>query len=145
MTPAQTFQQFTQGLAQCWPPAGRGPDAPRAFIEPHVGGRWYERDAQGQLGLWGQVLAWTPPRGLVLAWQVGANGEFDPALSTEVEVAITPLSSTASLVSLEHRHLERFGAVAAAQEALVASATGWVGILERYCAAWCRRSASCLA
>jgi uncharacterized protein YndB with AHSA1/START domain len=132
MTPAQTFHQFTQALDQWWPPAGRGPGAPRAFIEPRVGGRWYERDSKGLVRLWGQVLAWTPPQGLVLAWQVGANGEFDPALRTELEVVIAPVSATASLVSLEHRHFEGHGAAAVAQEALLASAVDWVGILERF-------------
>ena len=86
MTPAQTFRQFTQELDHWWPPAGRRAGAPRAYIEPHVGGHWYERDAKG---------------------------EFDPTLSTEVEVAIKPLSSAASLVSLQHRHLEGLGAAAA--------------------------------
>ena len=33
-------------------------------IEPKVNGRWYEL---GEDGEWGKVLAWDPPRRLVLA------------------------------------------------------------------------------
>jgi hypothetical protein len=84
------------------------------------------------------VLAWTPPRGLVLGWQVGASGALEPELNTEVEVSFVAAPTTATLVTLEHRLLERYRAAAAAQQAALSSAVGWIGILEcfaRFCSA----------
>jgi uncharacterized protein YndB with AHSA1/START domain len=134
--PADAFTHFTQGLDQWWPPRGRAHDAPRVFMEPHVGGRWYERDAGGREWVWGQVLAWLPPDSLLLSWQVGADGEVDPALHTEVALSFESMAAGRTRLSIEHRHLERYGAAAAEQELLFSSAVGWIGILEcfaRHC------------
>jgi uncharacterized protein YndB with AHSA1/START domain len=132
--PADAFRHFTQGIDRWWPPLGRSKGAPQVFIEGEVGGRWYERAADGREIVWGPVLAWTPPHALVLAWQVGANGDIDAELATEVEVGFVAAAEGAAstLVTLEHRHLERYGAAAAAQEAALSSAVGWIGILERF-------------
>jgi Activator of Hsp90 ATPase homolog 1-like protein len=129
---ADAFRHFTQGIDRWWPPLGRGDGAPQVIIEAEVGGRWYERDADGRESVWGPVLAWTAPEALVLGWQIGADGDFDVALATEVEVRFAAASASATLVTLEHRHLERYGAAAAAQEAVLSSAVGWIGILERF-------------
>ena len=66
---AEAFLEFTLGIDAWWPPAGRGGDAPQVFIEPHVGGRWYERDANRIVCPWGRVLAWEPPHRVMLSWQ----------------------------------------------------------------------------
>jgi uncharacterized protein YndB with AHSA1/START domain len=89
------------------------------------------------------VLVWTPPHGLVLGWQVGADGEFDPDLHTELELSFVAISAKLTRVSLEHRHLERYGAAAAQQAAVLSSAVGWVGILEgfaRHCSPVAKRA-----
>lgn len=130
--PADAFNHFTRGLDAWWPPSGRAQAEPKVFLECQPGGRWYERDATGSEWVWGRVLVWTPPHGLVLAWQVGTDGEFDPDLHTELELSFVAISAKLTRVSLEHRHLERFGATAAAQAVLLSSAVGWVGILEGF-------------
>ncbi len=73
-----------------------------------------------------------PPRGLVLGGRVGADGEFAPDLHTEWELSFAPISAKLTCVSLEHRHLEPYGATAAGRAAVLSSAVGWVGILERF-------------
>jgi uncharacterized protein YndB with AHSA1/START domain len=128
----EAFNRFTQELNHWWPPTGRAQSAPKVVIECRPGGRWYERDATGSECVWGRVLGWTPPHGLVLGWQVGADGEFDPGLHTELELSFVAISAKVTRVSLEHRHLERYGAAAAQQAAVLSSAVGWVGILERF-------------
>ena len=90
VTPARAFEVFTTGIGRWWIPthsilASKSPQA-SVTIEPRVGGRWYERGEDGSESDWGSVLAWEPPRRLVLGWQLDAQWDFDPALVTEVEV-----------------------------------------------------------
>ena len=47
-------------------------------IEPHAGGRWYEKGADGSEHSWGKVLAYDPPHRLVLAWQLTRDFAYDP-------------------------------------------------------------------
>lgn len=77
-------------------------------IEPRVGGRWFERAEDGTETSRGDILAWKPPRRLLLAWRIGAGFAFDPRLLAEVELTFEP-NDHGTRVTLEHRHLERFG------------------------------------
>jgi uncharacterized protein YndB with AHSA1/START domain len=86
-------------------------------IEPHVGGAWFERDANGAETPWGRVLAWEPPSRLLLAWQLNSQWTYDPEFVTEVEMTFAPLDGGGTRVTLEHRNLERFGADAEAHAA----------------------------
>ncbi len=80
-------------------------------LEPFVGGRWYERDADGIETDWGVVMAWQPPHRIVLTWQVNAQWgyEVDPLLGSEIEVTFTPQGENSTRVALVHRRLERYG------------------------------------
>ncbi|HEX2892202.1 SRPBCC family protein [Vineibacter terrae] len=113
--PARAFDLFATRMAQWWPKGGTIGKAPHAdvIIEPRPGGRWFERDAEGNETQWGHVLAWEPPSRLLLAWQISTAWRYDPSLLTEVELTFAPADG-GTLVTLEHRHLERFGADAAA-------------------------------
>jgi hypothetical protein len=128
----EAFQVFTAGLGQWWPPVGQPQPAPVALMERGVGGRWYERGVDGVEHEWGRVLAWDPPAGLALSWQIGADGDFDPRLQTEVRVSFTALLQGSTLVSLEHGHLERYGGAAQSQWSALDSDAGWIGILEHF-------------
>ena len=100
-------------------------------IEPRVGGRWYERGEDGSQCEWGKVLAWEPPRRVLLAWQISAAWKYDAALVTEVEVNFVPDGSR-TRVELEHRHLERMGTAAEAVRQSIDSPGGWSGLLEAF-------------
>ena len=119
------FELFTQHMAQWWPrgktPAGRPHAA--LVIEPQRDGRWFERDADGHETQWGKVLAWEPPRRLLLGWQLDHNFRFDADVLMEVEILFEKLAGGGTRVSLEHRHLERLGAEAEAFAGKVRS--GW--------------------
>ena len=135
-SPARAFEVFSAGIGRWWIPthsilASKSPQV-AVTIEPRVGGRWYERGEDGSECDWGHVLAWEPPRRLVLAWQLDAQWQFDPALVTEVEVRFAPQTDGGTEVTLEHRHLERYGAGAEAARAGLASEGGWSGLLERF-------------
>jgi uncharacterized protein YndB with AHSA1/START domain len=59
------------------------------------------------------VLAWQPPSRLLLGWQINTRWGYDPELLTEVELTFAATDSGGTLVTLEHRNLERFGVDAA--------------------------------
>ena len=109
--PARAFELFASRIGDWWPQGngiGKNPLV-TVIIEPHVDGRWFERDADGNDTLWGKVLAWEPPARLLLAWQLTPEWKHDPALITEVELIFATGAAGGTLVTLEHRHLERFG------------------------------------
>jgi uncharacterized protein YndB with AHSA1/START domain len=108
--PARAFEIFTSQMGLWWPKGRTVGAKPHEalVIEPGVGGRWFERDADGVETLWGKVLEWAPPTRLVLAWQFDADHRYDPDLITEVEIVFTPAPGGGTEVVLEHRNLERF-------------------------------------
>jgi DNA-binding transcriptional ArsR family regulator len=87
------------------------PHGQEVVLEPFVGGRWYERAADGTETEWGTVLAWQPPYRLLLTWQVGPQWTYeeDPDRGSEIEVTFTPEGPHLTRVDFTHRHLERYG------------------------------------
>lgn len=126
--PARAFALFSGQMGRWWPvgrTVGKSPHV-EIVIEQVAQGRWYERDVEGVETQWGKVLAWEPPSRLVLGWQLDTQFAFDPKLMTEVEVTFE-VAGQGTLVTLEHRHLERFGADAEAVAARLGG--GWPGML----------------
>jgi len=121
--PARAFEIFTGRIQDWWTKGktvGKNPHVAIVF-EPRAGGGWFERDAEGLETQWGKVLAWEPPQRLLLGWQLNSQWTFDPDFLTEVELTFTPAPGGGTVVRLEHRDLERFGADA---EKLAASLNG---------------------
>ena len=132
----RAFRVFTQRLGRWWPGdhhVGARPMAD-AVIEPRVGGRFYEVGDDGSECEWGQVLAWEPPRRLVLAWQLQLDWKFHPDLAraSEVEVLFEALADGRTRVALTHSKLERHGAGFAALAQAVASPGGWPSVIASY-------------
>ena len=136
-TPARAFEVFTGRMSRWWPPdysinPTKTPLA-QVVIEPRAGGRWYERGTDGSECEWGRVLVWDPPARLVLAWQITATWQFDPALLTEVEVRFDAQGPGTTEIKLEHRRFENMGETAAGMRAVIDSSnSGWSGLLARY-------------
>src|SRR5471032_2327537 len=123
--PAKAFDLFTSHMSEWWPKGktpGKNP-AVDLVIEPHVNGRWFERDAEGKETQWGDVVAWEPPSRLLLAWRLNTAWHYDPNLMTEVEITFAPSNAGGTVVTLQHRNLERFGADAEPHVAKIS--TGW--------------------
>lgn len=129
----RAFAVFTAGFASWWPRSHHigETDLVDAIIEPRPGGRWYERNADGSECDWGHVIAWEPPRRVLLAWQLDADWRYDPDLITEVDVRFEA-DGERTRVTFEHRHLERMGERAEEVRRSVDSPEGWRGILAAY-------------
>ncbi len=109
---SRAFSVFVEQMETWWPPEHHiGAAAFEAiFVEPKVGGRWFERDGNGRECDWGKVLAWDPPRVVTFSWHLGPDWKFNPDIAKASEVAIRFIPETAgTLVELEHSHLERHG------------------------------------
>jgi len=98
-------------------------------VEPRAGGRWYEVGADGSEHQWGHVVAYEPPRRLVLAWQLTREFAFDPDFETTVEVNFEERDGK-TIVNFEHRDLERMGADAV--ELFESMDGGWLYLLELF-------------
>ena len=93
------FDTFTRGIATWWPSGSHRvfEGGSSVVFEERVGGRLYERAADGAEADWADVLVWEPPHRLVLRWRV--NPKRGP---TEVEVRFAP-EDGGTRVELEHR------------------------------------------
>ncbi len=63
------------------------------FVEPRAGGRWYERNAEGEQCDWGTVLKWDPPHCVCFSWHIGPahdspDWKFNPDMSKSSEVEV---------------------------------------------------------
>jgi len=130
--PARAFELFTRRIGDWWERGKSIAANPQAEVvmEPGVGGRLFERDADGAETLWGDVLVWDPPRRLVFAWRITAEFKYDPDFETEVELRFDAADDGSTLVSLEHRNLERYGPSAERMSQRLAG--GWPSLLRHY-------------
>jgi uncharacterized protein YndB with AHSA1/START domain len=133
--PEVAWRVFTEKMGIWWPLAthkiGKA-HAVDAVIEPHVGGRWYERGEDGSTCDWGRVLSWEPYSRLVLSWDISADWQYDRNLKTEVEVRFIAEGKDGTRVELEHRHLERYGAHRDQMRGIFDSERGWSGLLASF-------------
>ena len=129
--PEDAFRVFTREMGSWWPlqafsvaedTHGGGVKAETVVFEEREGGRVIERRSDGSEASWATVLAWEPPRRLVLAWK--PNLTDNPP--TELEVTFTP-DGDGTRLDLEHRGWERLGALA--EEARAGYGENWNGVL----------------
>jgi uncharacterized protein YndB with AHSA1/START domain len=128
----RAFAVFASRMGEWWHKEHSiNPDTTQTdvVIEPRPGGRWYELGADGSQKDWGRVIAYDPPRRLILAWQLTREFAYDPDFETTVEVNFEE-SGGLTLVQFEHRDLERMGAGAA--ETLEGKDGGWAMLLGLY-------------
>jgi uncharacterized protein YndB with AHSA1/START domain len=132
---AVAWRVFTEKMGAWWPLAyykiGKA-NAVDAVIEPHTGGRWYERGEDGSICQWGSVLTWEPTSRLVLSWDINAEWQYDAELKTEIEVRFVAESGERTRVELEHRHLDRYGEHRDRMRAVFDTEGDWGKLLEAF-------------
>ena len=98
----------------------------KVVFEVTPGGRWAELGFDGTYHDVGRVLAIEPGKRLLLDWQLDADSRYDPNLHTDLEITFTP-DGEGTLVTLEHRNIERYRAHAERRRAQLDA--GWPMIL----------------
>jgi uncharacterized protein YndB with AHSA1/START domain len=132
----RAFAVFTTGIDSWWPREHTIGEAAlkEMVLEPKVGGRAYGIGVDGSESDWGRVLAFDPPNGIVVSWDINLSWthELDPARASEFEVRFIPQGPDRTRVELEHRHLERHGDGWEAMRDAVGSPNGWSGGLKLF-------------
>lgn len=135
---AHAFDVFVHHFGSWWPIdthlLGEGPGR-TAVIEPHVGGRWYERDKNDVECTWGRVLAFEPPSHIALSWEISADFKPDGTIHTRVDVRFTAEGATRTRVELEHSGLDAYGSARSKVVEAFDSDNGWNGLLRTFAAA----------
>lgn len=102
------FDVWTTAIATWWPPDHTMSGDPAAIVlEGRVGGRIYERTADGTEHDWGSLSQWDPPRSLTFTWHLGRAA----ADAAEVTVRFVAVDDARTTVEIEHRGWERLAAV----------------------------------
>jgi uncharacterized protein YndB with AHSA1/START domain len=120
------FNVWTSGFGTWWPPDHTVTGEGDVVFEGRVGGRIFERAADGVEHDWGEIVMWDPPKQLVYRWHIGA----DRADATEVQIRFIPHDAGLSRVEIEHRGWDRLGPAAAARREQ--NRGGWEGVLVHF-------------
>jgi uncharacterized protein YndB with AHSA1/START domain len=125
----RAFQVFTEDIGSWWDPTHHILQAELAemVFERRVGGHICDRGVDGSECRWARVLAYEPPRRLVISWDVSPQWqlETDHAKTSEVEVRFVAQGPERTRVELEHRHLDRHGRGWEQMRDAVGSPGGW--------------------
>ena len=134
----RAFKLFTEQFDRIKPREHNmlGVDIAESVFEPRVGGRVFDRGADGSECQWGRVLAYEPPARIVFTWDISPAWqiETDPDKASEVEVRFVEDGPDRTRVELEHRHLDRHGDGWEGTREAVSGDQGWPLYLRRFAA-----------
>jgi uncharacterized protein YndB with AHSA1/START domain len=132
----RAFRAFTEDFDRVKPREHNmlGVDIAETVFEPRVGGRVYDRGADGSEFQWARVLAFEPPNRLVFSWDLNPQFqiESDPDRTSEVEIRFIAESDRRTRVELEHRNLDRHGDGWEDTRDAIGSEGGWPLYLQRF-------------
>jgi uncharacterized protein YndB with AHSA1/START domain len=98
-------------------------------METRLGGRWCELAEDGTETNVGKIIAWEPPKRLVMSWDIISQWKPDTTVGSEVEVKFIADGANATRVELEHRKFEKLGAEGGEKIRKDVDG-GWPGLLE---------------
>jgi uncharacterized protein YndB with AHSA1/START domain len=111
----EAFRVFVERPIE-WLPAEHTfiPQPQRIAFEPRVGGRFYERGADGTEISRGTIVEWAPPARLAVTWRIGPGWRpvFDDEQASRIEVEFIPVAPETTEVALTYTQLFRHGEVA---------------------------------
>lgn len=142
--PAEAFRVYAERQIE-WQPAEhlsvRNPES--VTMEPRVGGRFYERGADGTEVVRGTITAWEPPRRLAVTWRIGPGWQLAPNdnSASVIVVEFNPAGPDSTEVVITYTHLERHGEMAPMIRAAIAN-PGPGSAVQRYAETVKRRAAA---
>lgn len=142
--PAEAFLIYTERQLEWQPPDHLTVKDPESIImEPRVGGRFYERGADGTESVRGTIVEWAPPERVAVTWRIGPG--WRPAPDDEhasvIVVEFKPAGPDSTEVVFTYTHLERHGPMAPMLRAAIGN-PGPGSAVERYAEAARRYAAA---
>src|SRR5262245_59357575 len=132
----ETFRLFSKGSGTWFPREYNllPVDISERVFETRVGGHVYDRGVDGSECHWARVLAYEPPRRVLISWDINAQWqiEADVKKTSEVEVLFIAEGPARTRVELEHRNLERHGEGWEQMRDAVGGEGGWPGCLRKF-------------
>ena len=127
-SPEHAFDVWTSRMGTWWPTdhTVTGSDDVVVVLQSGVGGRIYERTAEGVEHDWGEVTVWDPPGRLGYLWHIGR----ERAVATEVQIRFVARGESITRIEIEHRGWERLGAQGA--ELRDRNQIGWEALMPHY-------------
>jgi uncharacterized protein YndB with AHSA1/START domain len=127
----KAFRTWTEQIDAWWPKGHSRSGDPRTtvLLERGLGGRLYERTAEGVEHDWGQVIAWDAPRHVALHWYLGSSADQP----TRVEVHFRAQPNGDTRIDLLHHGPELIGDLWGSTSAVFD--TAWTHVLAAYSAA----------
>jgi hypothetical protein len=123
------FSVWTSRIGTWWPSDHTvSGQADLVVLQGGVGGRIFERTADGIEHDWGEVTLWKPPTQLAYLWHLGA----DRTAATEVEVRFVAQGAATTRIEIEHRGWERLGS--AGDRLRDRNRAGWDALLPHFLA-----------
>jgi hypothetical protein len=125
------FAVWTSRIGTWWPSdhTVTGQTGLDVVLQGRVGGRLYERTADGVEHEWGEVTVWEPPIRLAYLWHL----RQDRADATEVEIHFLAQGAAVTRVEIEHRGWDRLGT--AGEQRRAQNHAGWDALLPYFRAA----------
>ncbi len=122
------FRVFSEKMDLWWPRSHHVGKTPlvKMVLEPKAQGRWYSIHQNSEESAIGYVQDFKPNSHLLLIWQLNGEFQYDSALHTEVDINFTVKNPERTLVTFEHRNIEKLGKVIDGMN------EGWSLILDLY-------------
>ena len=133
-SPERAFEVFASRTSDWWPREhhlGKTSDF-ATILEPRPGGRWFERQSDGAEFEIGKIIAWDPPKRIVITWELDEEFQHNPAVASEVEVTFTPVAVNSTRVDIEHRNFDSLGERAARMRNMFDADNAWVHVLREF-------------
>jgi uncharacterized protein YndB with AHSA1/START domain len=132
----RAFRVFTEEFDHIKPPEHNllRVEIAETIFERRVGGHIYDRGVDGSECQWARVLAYEPPRRVVISWDISPQWQIEtnPEKTSEVEIRFIAEGPDRTRVEVEHRHLDRHGAGWETERDSVGNEGGWPLYLRRF-------------
>ena len=125
--PAHAFAVWTEHIDRWWPRSHTvSGDPALVVLDPELGGRLFERTADGAEIVWGEITAWEPPRRFAYLWHI----RRDRSDATDVVISFDDGEAGSTRVRIVHDGWERLGSDGPSWRD--ANRGGWAGLLPHF-------------